>query len=247
MEVVILSQNTQRVLRRLVNGYLRLKVRLAARAFEKKPYLEAYSRRTDALTELDEKMAIGDLWEEMGQRQFDFLRAEGLLSHHRLLDIGCGTLRGGRHFIAYLEPGRYTGFDISQGAIQKAKALVEREGLADKRPVLEVNETKDLKFTDYQGKTFDFILAQSVFSHLMEEHIDEAFRHVANVMHLGSKFFFTFHIGDRFERRSNTDFQYPMRFFEELACRYGFALTDRSADYDHPRGQAMVCLTRQQR
>jgi hypothetical protein len=28
-----------------------------------------------------------------------------------------------------------------------------------------------------------------------------------------------------------------------LAEKHGFQLTDRSADYKHPRGQAMVCLT----
>ena len=231
------------VFRHLLDGYLRLKVRATSRAFSKKPYLDAYAQRTDALTELDEKMAIGGLWEQMGRQQFDFLVSEGLQPQHTMLDVGCGTLRGGQHFIGYLNPGHYSGFDISPGAIKKARALVEREGLGEKKPDLRVNEAKNLRFSDYQARTFDFILAQSVFSHLMEDHIEEAFQHVSNIMHPGSRFFFTFHIGEHYERRSNTDFQYPLSFFQGLAEKYGFQIADRSADYKHPRGQAMVCLT----
>lgn len=231
------------VFRRLMDGYLRLKVRATSRAFANKPYLDAYAQRTDALTELDERLAIGGLWEQMGRQQFDFLVSEGLQPQHTMLDIGCGTLRGGQHFIRYLERGHYSGFDISPGAIMKARALVEREGLEEKKPDLRVNEAKDLRFSDYQGKTFDFILAQSVFSHLMEDHIEEAFQNVSAIMHPNSRFFFTFHIGEHYERRSNTDFQYPVAFFEKLAEKYRFRLADRSAAYRHPRGQAMVCLS----
>ncbi|MGG6294672.1 hypothetical protein ACQ4M4_09620 [Leptolyngbya sp. AN02str] len=36
---------------------------------------------------------IGGLWEELGQLQFDFLKENGLLPEHRLLDMGCGSLR----------------------------------------------------------------------------------------------------------------------------------------------------------
>ena len=52
---------------------------------------------------------IGGLWDEMGQLQFDFMCARGLLPEHRLLDLGCGALRGGVHFARYLQPGKYYG------------------------------------------------------------------------------------------------------------------------------------------
>lgn len=237
-----LNESNKGLFRRLLDIYFRLEVRATSRAFAKKPYLDAYAQRTDALTKLDEKMAVGGLWEQMGQQQFDFLVSEGLLPRHTMLDIGCGTLRGGQYFIRYLERGHYSGFDISSGGIKKARELVEREGLGNKNPDLRVNEAKDLKFRDYQGMAFDFILAQSVFSHLMEEHIEEAFVHVSSIMNPNSKFFFTFHIGEYRERRSNTDFQYPLSFFEKLAKKYRFHLENRSSDYNHPRGQAMICL-----
>ena len=227
----------------LVKFYRRLKVRLTSRAFKNKPYLDAYSSRTDALSELDEKMAIGGLWEEMGKRQFEFLVSEGMSHGSRLLDIGCGTLRGGKRFISYLDKGNYYGFDISPGAIQKAQELVEREGLGCKAPDIRVSEAKDLKFRDYRGIKFDFILAQSVFSHLMPDHIEEAFENIGEIMHPTSRFYFTFHIGSEYLRRSNTDFQYPVGFFDDLARKYHFLLVDRSQVYEHPRGQAMYYVT----
>lgn len=76
-------------------------------------HLARYARHTDRRVELDPKAAIGGMWEEIGQLQIDFLKSEGLLPAHRLLDIGCGTLRGGRHFIGYLDAGRYTGTELS--------------------------------------------------------------------------------------------------------------------------------------
>ena len=47
--------------------------------------------------------AVGGLWDEMGRLQFDFLVAQGLQPHHKMLDIGCGSMRGGRHFVNHLE------------------------------------------------------------------------------------------------------------------------------------------------
>ena len=60
---------------------------------------------------------IGDLWEEMGQKQLDFLIGEGLRPEHKLLDVGCGALRGGLHFIRYLDVGNYVGIDINQSLL----------------------------------------------------------------------------------------------------------------------------------
>ena len=44
--------------------------------------------------------AVGGLWEEMRRLQFDFLANQGLKPDHKLLDIGCGSMRGGVHFVS---------------------------------------------------------------------------------------------------------------------------------------------------
>jgi hypothetical protein len=60
------------------------------------------------LSRLGHRGFIGGLWDELGRLQVDFPVSEGLEPAHVLLDIGCGSLRGGVHLIPYLEPGRST-------------------------------------------------------------------------------------------------------------------------------------------
>jgi len=210
------------------------------RLYRDKDYLDAYSQHTDLRVEKDPRAAIGGRWEEIGHLQFGFLHRMGLEPHHTLLDIGCGTLRGGRLFISYLDEGHYTGTDISPKALEFAAALVHLHGLVDKKPRLLLNEGKRLTFDEVSGERFDFLLAQSVFTHLQAPHLGECFEHIGRVMHSGSVFFFTFWKGDKPEQKGLKDFYYPFSFFESLAKSNGFHLTDRSREYPHPKGQVMV-------
>src|SRR5262245_17052197 len=61
---------------------------------------------------------VGGLWDEIGRLQFDFLVAHGLKPEHKLVDVGCGALRGGVHFIRYLKPGHYFGLDLNASLIK---------------------------------------------------------------------------------------------------------------------------------
>ena len=63
-------------------------------------------------------------WDEIGKLQFDFLVRSGLQPHHYFLDVGCGSLRGGVHFIPYLETAHYLGIDKEVDLIN---AGIERE------------------------------------------------------------------------------------------------------------------------
>jgi SAM-dependent methyltransferase len=215
-----------------------------AQLYEKYDFLEAYARHTDERVAKDPHQAIGGAWEEIGQLQFDFLKRRGLQPHHRMLDVGCGTLRGGRHAIRHLEPGHYTGMDISPKALEYARELVRKEGLAGKRPRLVLSKRKDLQFREFAGEKFDYMLAQSVFTHLMPEHIQECFAHIGGIMNDRSTFYFTYGHGDEYRQTGLKNFKYPFSFFEELAARHGFRVEDCSAQYPHPRGQRMVALTR---
>ena len=49
---------------------------------------------------------------EKGPFEIEFLKEKGLLPEHLLLDIGCGTLRGGIHWIRYLQPHHYAGLEV---------------------------------------------------------------------------------------------------------------------------------------
>ncbi|MGH7075121.1 MAG: class I SAM-dependent methyltransferase [Stellaceae bacterium] len=99
----------------------------------------------------------------MGATQFRLLTTLGLREHHCLLDFGCGSLRAGRLFIPYLAPGNYHGLEPHRWLVEDA---IERQLGANlalmKRPHFHW-------FDDFRaercGTSFDFIIAQSIFSH----------------------------------------------------------------------------------
>lgn len=95
--------------------------------------------------------------------QFSLLIFLGLREQHCLLDLGCGSLRAGRLLIPYLEAERYFGIEPNRWLIEEA---IEREVGHDliriKKPRFSHNADFDLAVF---GVRFDYILAQSIFSH----------------------------------------------------------------------------------
>lgn len=205
-----------------------------------RPYHAYYARVVDRVASQDPQGAIGALWEEMGTLQFDFLVAEGLRPEHRLLDFGCGCLRGGLHFIRYLEPGHYTGVDISAVVLEAGRKFLREAGLEAKRPAL--LHTTDLSLGDLQGQAFDFILAQSVLTHMPEREIGELFRRIPSVMAPEGRFYATY-----FERGVDRptdvlEFHYPFGTMEALGRAAGLRV-EQVPEFRHPRYQQMLRLT----
>ena len=109
---------------------------------------------------------VGGMWDEIGRLQFEFLRARGLKPNHRLLDIGCGCLRGGIHAIKYLEAGNYYGLDINRSLIEAGRYELSLAGLDHKSSHLALSDCFELSL--FQQK-FDYLLALSVFTHRFRE------------------------------------------------------------------------------
>jgi SAM-dependent methyltransferase len=109
----------------------------------------------------------------MGATQFRLLTTLGLREHNSLLDFGCGSLRAGRLFIPYLLPGRYYGLEPNRWLVDAG--INEQIG----RSMLELKRPTFLYHSDFSatrfGVTFDYILAQSIFSHSGREIIAKSF------------------------------------------------------------------------
>ncbi len=100
-----------------------------------------------------------DQYDLIGGAQFALLYAVGLREHHRVLDIGCGSLRGGRMLIPYLQPGGYVGVDPHRWLIDAAiDEQLGRDILRVKRPRFDHSEDFSLA---HLGQ-FDVVLAQGV-------------------------------------------------------------------------------------
>lgn len=114
-----------------------------------------------------------DLWQMKRAFQIDFLRANGLRPGHHLLDIGCGSLRGGAALINYLDSGCYTGVDVREEALAEARQEMAREKLVGKKPniVLASDGLDSLHF----ARGFDVVWAFSVLFHLSDEILETCF------------------------------------------------------------------------
>lgn len=132
------------------------------------------------------------MWETMGSLQLEFLVGEGLSPSDRLLDIGCGSLRAGVHFVGYLEPGHYTGVDVDEGLIVAGRRELREMGLEDRDPLLIVSGNFDFSGVD----EVDYALAQSVFTHLPLNKVMRCVARASEVLRPGGRFYATFFAND---------------------------------------------------
>lgn len=169
------------------------------------------------------------LWRMKRAFQFDFLQRMGLERGQRLLDLGCGTLRGGLPLIEFLEPGHYSGIDVRAEVLAEARAELEEAGLAHRQPVL-VHAT-DLGLLDL-GERFDVVWAFSVLIHMDDATLMRAFECVSR--HLAPDG--SFHANVRLARAGESpeelrweDFPVVARTLDSYraaGARHGLALRD---------------------
>jgi len=104
-----------------------------------------------------------DRYDLVGAMQFRLLCALGLREHHKLLDLGCGSLRAGRLFIPYLARGKYHGVEPNHWLVEKAiEQEIGHDLIALKWPHFHCIDNFQ---ADECGRDYDYILAQSIFSH----------------------------------------------------------------------------------
>lgn len=137
---------------------------------------------------------VGGMWDHLGALQLAFLRERGLKPEHKLLDIGCGSLRAGIHFVDFLEPGNYYGFDSSDALIE---AGFEQElaplGLTHKLPRSNLATVSDFESSGW-GVRFDFAIAQSVFTHMPFNKIRACLEKTSASMRSGGEFYATYFV-----------------------------------------------------
>jgi len=200
------------------------------------------------------KAAVGGMWEIIGNLQFDFLVKQGLKSDHYLLDVGCGSLRGGIHFINYLFPGHYYGIDKSLDLLGAGEQELTINKLSGKKPNLSQMNQFEFQSLD---RRFEFALAQSVFTHLTLNSILRCIVNIEKVLVKGGRFFCTFFElkGDKRNLESlshpclgsvnfptyidHDPFHYSFETFEWL-CEGLDLRVEYLGDWGHPRDQKMM-------
>ena len=100
------------------------------------------------------------LWKLKREFQIGFLRENGLETDDFLLDLGCGTLRGGMPIIEFLQPGHYFGVDVRPEVLEEARRELAEAGMEGRQPTLLLNEDTERLPRD----RFDVIWAFSASS-----------------------------------------------------------------------------------
>lgn len=136
-----------------------------------------------------------DVYDQMSAMQFNLLTYLGLREDHYLLDIGCGSLRAGRLFVPYLKPGQYFGIEPEEWLLQEGiDKEVGRSMIELRRPSFSSNREFRLSVFDQK---FDFIMAQSIFSHASEQQLRRCFSEAKTVMKPDAMFAATFFQGTK--------------------------------------------------
>lgn len=104
-----------------------------------------------------------ECFESAGRLQLATLVREGIYPQMRVLDLGCGSLRGGYWLIHFLDAGCYFGIEPAAERLQQGiDNVVEQEVLKDKQPKFDTNDRFDMGVF---GVKFDIVLARSIWSH----------------------------------------------------------------------------------
>lgn len=193
----------------------------------------------------DYRLAVGppEVYDIMGAMQFNLLTFFGLRDYHFLLDVGCGSLRGGRLFIPYLLPKHYFAIEPYRQLIQKG---IEHELGKDivkiKKPTF--SNEKNLTFSVF-GRKFDFILATSIFTHTSQKQMRKCFDEAKKTMKSNSIFCASFldngkdYNGNKWAPHFKP-ISYTSEFIKKTAREYKFFC--KIIDWPHPYGHKWAII-----
>jgi SAM-dependent methyltransferase len=133
------------------------------------------------------------LWREVALTCVARLNMAGLRPHHDVLDVGCGIGRIARYLCDYLDPSsRYEGFDVMPERVGWCQEHISPRfpnfrfqlvSLWNSRysPDASLPLPSAFRFP-YQDESFDFVFAQSVFTHLMPDASANYLREIRRVL-----------------------------------------------------------------
>lgn len=183
-----------------------------------------------------------EFYDIVSAMQFNLLTFLGIREYHFLLDIGCGSLRGGKLFIPYLLPNRYFAIEPEQWLIEEGiKNEIGKSMVEIKKPMF--SDDSNFNFTVFNQK-FDFILAQSIFSHASQAQISRCLSEARKVMKPTSIFAATFmeggknYEGDKWVYPDCVTYTWD-RISEMVK---GQQLSCRRINYYHPAGQTWMII-----
>jgi SAM-dependent methyltransferase len=166
-----------------------------------------------------------------------------------VVDIGCGTLRGGIPIIERLSANNYVGIDIRSEVEAEAHAELMHHKLSRKNPTLIFGRSLS---EIHLARQFDVAWAFSVLFHLTDAHLRECFAFVQEHLKPNGVFYGNVNLGTREpdQWREFPEVWRTLAEYKKTAARFGLTVEDMGM-LDHlveraPVGgnQHMLRLTR---
>lgn len=178
------------------------------------------------------------LWKMKQDFQIEFLKKHDLKKSNMLLDIGCGTLRGGIPIIEFLDAGKYTGIEVRENVLLEGRKELKERNLEPKSPnLISFDNFKDLNLPS----KFDIIFAFSVLIHMEDGIVEECFNFVSQHLAENGVFYANVNIDNRTKDGNWQGFPVVGRSFEfynELSKVNGLKLNvlDKIGNLGHKSG-----------
>ena len=165
-------------------------------------------------------VGASNVWEYTRKFQFQFLVDQGLQKTDKLMDIVCGTLRGGIPLIEYLDSGNYYGMDVRDHILDEGREEIKTAKLEDKNPnLVSFNHFSEVNL----DVKFNIMFAFSVLIHFEDKIAESCFQFVAKSLVAGGIFYANVNIAEH-EDGSWEGFPIVFRshdFYNNLAAKNG--------------------------
>jgi len=213
-------------------GFARESIWYALHKLTGSSYVAYYARRMDSIVSRNPDWGLS----LDRSYQLAYLRKHGLAREMAMLDYGCGALAAGILFIQYLDASKYFGVDISSKVLAEGRRRLRMQGLEHKKPTL-VHLT-GLSLSELEGRRFDVIWAQSVFTHMPPEDIRAALAQLRLLMDADSRLYATYAWCAQGPVQSRyKDWYYHPSYFSDAAKVAGLTV-EQMADWRHPADPA---------
>ena len=164
------------------------------------------------------------LWKMKQDFQINFLKSQGLQPNQELMDVGCGTLRGGIPLINYLEKGNYYGIEVRNTVLEEGRKELKEHDLERKEPhLIAFSEFNEISL----NAKLDVMLAFSVLIHMEDTIVEKCIEFVSKQLENNG----TFYANVNLVSHQDSNWQgFPvvfrtLEFYEALASKNNLKVT----------------------
>lgn len=190
-------------------------------------------------------VGLAKTFDHVGKLIFLYMKTMGVGPNDIVCDIGCGSLKVGKHLIEYLDKGNYLGVDKEDKLIELGvRNELTETCMEERKPEFLISSRFEF---DKLSKIPTVALAVSLFSHLNENDIVLCFSNLADFVKSGSgkcKFYATFFESDKpvanyKDSHSHLGFYYTKQEMESFGIESGWKCEYQDG-WVTPSGQRLI-------